>query len=112
MLRSGQYIPAFRWLTSAKILRYFETEEKKTIAESDDANVHDKSELPEQSSAGDDEDTSTIPLVELDKRLNSGADLQRVREALLQAGFAVGMNTTVKQENPMDHIPEYFRLWD
>ncbi|KAL2649541.1 hypothetical protein R1flu_017669 [Riccia fluitans] len=56
MLRSGQYIPAFRWLTSPKI--------------------------------------------------------SRVREALLQAGFAVGINTSVKQENPMDHILEYFRLWD
>ncbi|KAL2643883.1 hypothetical protein R1flu_011470 [Riccia fluitans] len=145
MLRSGQNIPAFRWLTSAKISRLraeriwracttpdsvevadvetiffgletparsFETEEKKTTAESDGPNVDDESELPGQSSAGDDEETSTIPLVELDKRLNSGADLQRVREALLQAGFAVGINTSVKQENPMEHIPEYFRLWD
>ncbi|KAL2609339.1 hypothetical protein R1flu_027912 [Riccia fluitans] len=112
MLRSGQYISAFRWLTSAKISRYFETEEKNTTAESDDLNVHEESELPAQSRAGDDEDASTIPLVELDKPLNSGADLHRVREALLQAGFAVGMNTTFKGENLMDHIPEYFRLWD
>ncbi|KAL2613580.1 hypothetical protein R1flu_025272 [Riccia fluitans] len=145
MLRSGQYIPAFRWLTSAKIsrlraeriwhacttpdsvevadvetiffgletpARYFETKEKKTTAESDGPNVDDESELPRQSSAGDDEETSTIPRVELDKCLNSGASLQRVREALLQAGFAVGINTSVKQENPMEHIPEYFRLWD
>ncbi|KAL2609818.1 hypothetical protein R1flu_028391 [Riccia fluitans] len=145
MLRSGQYIPAFRWLTSAKIsrlraeriwracttpdsvevadvetiffgletpARYFETKEKKTTTESDDANVHEESELPEQSTAGDDEDASRIPLVELDKPVNSGVVLHRVHEALLQAGFAVGMNTTVKEENPMDHILEYFRLWD
>ncbi|KAL2649806.1 hypothetical protein R1flu_017934 [Riccia fluitans] len=145
MLRSGQYIPAFRSLTSAKIsrlraeriwracttpdsvevadvetiifgletpARYFETEEKKTTPEGDDANVHEKSELPAQSTAGEDKDASTIPLVELDKPVNSGVDLHRVREALLQAGFAVGMKTKVKEENPMDHIPEYFRLWD
>ncbi|KAL2629371.1 hypothetical protein R1flu_014057 [Riccia fluitans] len=160
MLRSGQYIPAFRWLTSAKIsrlraeriwracttpqsvevadietiffgletpARYFETEEKKTAAETDGPNVDDETELqnktsaesddddnqlPGQSTASDDEDRSRIPVVELQKPVDSGVDLHRVRDALLQAGFAVGMNTTVKEDNPIDHIPEYFKLWD
>ncbi|KAL2607409.1 hypothetical protein R1flu_025982 [Riccia fluitans] len=62
---------------------------KRRRLQKDDANIHEESELPGQSRAGDDEDASTIPLVELDKPVNSGADLQRVREALLQAGFAV-----------------------
>ncbi|KAL2610822.1 hypothetical protein R1flu_022514 [Riccia fluitans] len=115
MLRSGQYIPAFRWLTTAKIsrlraerilrayttpdsvevpdvetiffgvetpARYFETQEKKTTAEDDNVNVHEESELPGQSRPMDDKDASTIPLVELDKPLNSGADLHTLRSTL------------------------------
>ncbi|KAL2629868.1 hypothetical protein R1flu_014554 [Riccia fluitans] len=145
MIRSGQYIPTFRWLTTAKIsrlraeriwracttpdtvevpdvetiffgvetpARYFETQEGKTIAKDDDANVHKDNELARQSRSADDEDASTIPVVELDKALNSGADVHTLREALLEAGFAVSMKTTVKEEKLMDHIPEYFRLWD
>ncbi|KAL2633809.1 hypothetical protein R1flu_005288 [Riccia fluitans] len=92
--------------------RYFETKEDKTTAEDDDVNVDEESELAGQSRPVDDEDASTIPLVELDKAVNSEADVHTLCEALLEAGFAVGMKTTVKEENPMDHIPEYFRLWD
>ncbi|KAL2621087.1 hypothetical protein R1flu_001292 [Riccia fluitans] len=112
-------------------MRYFETQEGKTTAQDEDANVHEDGELlgqdrqsrpgdedgelpgqDHQSGPADDEEASTILVIELDKGLDTRANLDRLREALLEAGFAVGMKTTVKEENPMDHIPEYFRLWD
>ncbi|KAL2632775.1 hypothetical protein R1flu_004254 [Riccia fluitans] len=81
MIRSGQYILGFRWLTTTKIsrlraewiwracttpdvvkvanietiffgvethARYFETQEGKTTAQDEDANVHEDGELPGQ----------------------------------------------------------------
>ncbi|KAL2607400.1 hypothetical protein R1flu_025973 [Riccia fluitans] len=51
----------------------------------------------------DDDAMSRIPIVDLDKNIDSGADLDRVRDTLLSAGFGVGINTSnnnVKQENP------------
>ncbi|KAL2643196.1 hypothetical protein R1flu_010783 [Riccia fluitans] len=65
-----------------------------------------------ESSPAHDEEALTIPVVELDKAVNSGADVEMLRHAVLEAGFAVSMKTTVKAENPMDHMPDYFRLWD
>ncbi|KAL2630824.1 hypothetical protein R1flu_015510 [Riccia fluitans] len=86
--------------------RYFEIQEGKTTAQDEDARQDCQSGL------ADDEEASTILIVELDKALDIGADVDRLHEVLLEAGFAVGMKTAVKEENPMDHIPVYFRLWD
>ncbi|KAL2621187.1 hypothetical protein R1flu_001392 [Riccia fluitans] len=163
MIRSGQYIPGFRWLTMAKIsrlraeriwhactspesvqfkvpdvepiffgvetaARYFKNQEEKTTTGNQDAKIDKDRELAGHSRPADDdrelaandcesrpahdEEASTILVVELDKAVNSGADVETLRHALLEAGFAVGMKTTVKAENPMDGMPEYFRLWD
>ncbi|KAL2623861.1 hypothetical protein R1flu_008106 [Riccia fluitans] len=121
MIRSGQYIPGFRWLTTAKIsrlrakriwhactspesvevldmeamffgvettARYFETQEQKTSARDQDANIDEDEDADDdgeltgndfQSRPAHDQQASTIP---------------------------------VKQQNPMDHLPEFFRLWD
>ncbi|KAL2633442.1 hypothetical protein R1flu_004921 [Riccia fluitans] len=159
MIRSGQYIPGFRWLTTAKIsklraewiwhactsphsievpnveaiffgvetpARYLETEEDKTSAGDEDAKIHEDRELARLSRPGDEDrelagqdresrpahDEETITVIKLEKPVNSGADIHTLREALLEDGFAVAMKTTMKEENPMDHIPDYFRLWD
>ncbi|KAL2651039.1 hypothetical protein R1flu_019167 [Riccia fluitans] len=126
MIRSGQYIPGFRWLTTAKIsrlrveriwhactspesvevpdietmffgvettARYFKTQEQKTSAGDQDADEDQDADKDGKLTGNDcqsrpahDQQASRTPIVELDE--------------------------AVKQENPMDHIPEYFRLWD
>ncbi|KAL3698956.1 hypothetical protein R1sor_016978 [Riccia sorocarpa] len=135
----GHYIPAFRWLTNAKIsrlrteriwracttpqsvempdvdhilfgiktpVRYFE--EPRTVKEE-----REESEPPAevQEDALPDEDENTpIPVINLERPEGSGADLERVQEALLHAGFAVGRKTSKEMENS-NVLPEYIRLW-
>ncbi|KAL2622157.1 hypothetical protein R1flu_002362 [Riccia fluitans] len=145
MIRSGQYISRFRWLTTAKIsrlraeriwractslesvevpnmeaiffgvetaARYFENQEEKTTTGNQDVKIDEERELAAHSRPADDdgqlaaddcesrsahdEKASTIPVIELDKAVNSGADVETLCDALLEAGFAVGMKTTVK----------------
>ncbi|KAL2644748.1 hypothetical protein R1flu_012335 [Riccia fluitans] len=131
MIRSGQYIPGFRWLTTAKIsrlraeriwractspksmevqdvevqdvevpdveaiffgvettARYFKTQEQKTSAGDQDANID------EDQDADDDGE-----LTRNDCQSRPGHDQQ-------------ASTIPVKQQNPMDHLPDYFRLWD
>ncbi|KAL2611589.1 hypothetical protein R1flu_023281 [Riccia fluitans] len=120
MIKSGQYIPGFRWLTTAKIsklraeriwhactspesvevpdmeamffgvettARYFKIEEQKTsVGQGSDTDEDQDAEKDGELTGTHDEQASRTIVVELDK----------------------GM----KEENPMDHLPEYFRLWD
>ncbi|KAL2644058.1 hypothetical protein R1flu_011645 [Riccia fluitans] len=121
MIRSGQYIPGFRWLTTAKIsrlkaeriwractspesvevpdmeaiflgvettARYFETQEQKTSAGDQDANIDE-----------DQDDDDDEELTENDFQSRLAHDQQ-------------ASTILVKEQNPMDHLPEYFRLWD
>ncbi|KAL2621262.1 hypothetical protein R1flu_001467 [Riccia fluitans] len=88
----------------------------------EDANIHEDRKLARLSRPGVEDrelarqdhesrpahDKERITILELEKPLNSGADVETLCHALLEARFAVGM----KEKNPMDHIPEYFRLWD
>ncbi|KAL2612288.1 hypothetical protein R1flu_023980 [Riccia fluitans] len=115
MIRSGQYIPGFRWLTTAKIPRLRAEWIWRACTTPDAVKVADVETIflelkllrgqDRLSGPADDEEASTIPVIELDKGLDTGADLDRLCEALLEAEFVVGMKTTVKEENPMDHIP-------
>ncbi|KAL2608155.1 hypothetical protein R1flu_026728 [Riccia fluitans] len=50
----------------------------------------------EKNGPADDHPTSNIPVVDLDKNTDGGADLHRVRDALLYAGFGVAMHTNKK----------------
>ncbi|KAL3685275.1 hypothetical protein R1sor_003297 [Riccia sorocarpa] len=58
----------------------------------------------------DKDENTPIPVVNLERPEGSGADLERVQEALLHAGFAVGRKPTKKMENS-NVLPEYIRLW-
>ncbi|KAL2653812.1 hypothetical protein R1flu_021940 [Riccia fluitans] len=50
----------------------------------------------EKNGPADDHPTSNIPVVDLDKNTDGGADLHRVRDALLYAGSGVAMHTNKK----------------
>ncbi|KAL3684031.1 hypothetical protein R1sor_002053 [Riccia sorocarpa] len=139
MFYSGHYMPAFRWLTNAKIsrlraeriwrvcttpqsiempdvdhilfgietpARYFE--EPRTVKEESEES-EPPTEVKEDALPDEDENTP-IPVVNLERPEGSGADLERVQEALLHAGFAVGRKTTKEMENS-NVLPEYIRLW-
>ncbi|KAL2641624.1 hypothetical protein R1flu_009211 [Riccia fluitans] len=57
---------------------------------------------------------SRIPIVELERNVDSGASLDRVRDSLLFAGFGVGMKTgkkDVKEEQATEDLPDYYSLW-
>ncbi|KAL3678752.1 hypothetical protein R1sor_021708 [Riccia sorocarpa] len=57
------------------------------------------------------EDEATpIPIVNLERTKGSGADLDRVQEALLGASFDVGRKTNEEMETSK-LLPEYIRLW-
>ncbi|KAL2633268.1 hypothetical protein R1flu_004747 [Riccia fluitans] len=62
----------------------------------------------------DDHPMSKIPIVDLDRDTYGGADLHRVRDALLYAGFGVAMHTSkdVKEERGIDNLNDYCQLWD
>ncbi|KAL2644354.1 hypothetical protein R1flu_011941 [Riccia fluitans] len=132
MIRSGQYILEFRWLTTAKIsrlrakriwractspesvevpdveamffgvettTRYFETQEQKMSAGDQDAD--------EDQDAKEDQDVDENgELTGNDCQSRPAHDQQASRTPVIE------LDEAVKQENPMDHIPEYFRLWD
>ncbi|KAL2653865.1 hypothetical protein R1flu_021993 [Riccia fluitans] len=69
----------------------------------------------EKNGPADDHPTSNIPVVDLDRNTDGGADLHRVRDALLYAGFGVAMHTNkkdVKEERGMDELSDYCQLWD
>ncbi|KAL2629692.1 hypothetical protein R1flu_014378 [Riccia fluitans] len=149
MITSGQYIPGFRWLTTAKIsklrakriwhactspesvevpdmeaiffgvktaTRYFENQEEKMTTGNQDAKIDEDRELGGHSRPADDdgelaaddcestpahdEEASTIPVVELDKAVNNGADLETLCHALLEAGFAVVPDDEQYNDNP------------
>ncbi|KAL3690356.1 hypothetical protein R1sor_016665 [Riccia sorocarpa] len=139
MFYSGQYMPSFRWLTSAKIsslraeriwrvcttpqavempdvdhilygiettARYFEP----PIAVKAES---DHSDLPTEA---DDEalpavhEDAPIPVINLEPKEGCGADLDRVQEALLAAGFAVERKTNKEMETSR-LLPDYIRLW-
>ncbi|KAL3691350.1 hypothetical protein R1sor_005001 [Riccia sorocarpa] len=139
MFYSGHYMPAFRWLTNSKIsrlraeriwrvcttpqsiempdvdhilfeietpARYFE--EPRTVKEESEES-EPPAEVQEDPLPDEDENTP-IPVVNLERPEGSGADLERVQEALLHAGFAVGRKTTKEMENS-NVLPEYIRLW-
>ncbi|KAL2635083.1 hypothetical protein R1flu_006562 [Riccia fluitans] len=58
---------------------------------------------------------SRNPIVNLDRNIDSGPDLDHVWDTLLYAGFGVGIHTSnndVKQEKPMENLPDYCHLWD
>ncbi|KAL3692535.1 hypothetical protein R1sor_006186 [Riccia sorocarpa] len=88
--------------------RYFKTQTaiKTEYDESDDAAEKEASDLP----VDDDETEQEIPIVNLERTQESGADLDRVQEALLNAGFAVGHTPEQKIEFKTT-LPEYIRLW-
>ncbi|KAL2611068.1 hypothetical protein R1flu_022760 [Riccia fluitans] len=57
---------------------------------------------------------SSFPIVELERNVDSGASLDRVRDSLLFAGFGVGMKTgkkDVKEEQATEDLPDYYSLW-
>ncbi|KAL3689945.1 hypothetical protein R1sor_016254 [Riccia sorocarpa] len=86
--------------------RYFEANKttKLEADESDPLSEIEESELPA------DDPNVDIPVVELERTADSGADLDRVQEALLEAGFAVGQKTNEEQRTSAD-LPDYIRLW-
>ncbi|KAL2608987.1 hypothetical protein R1flu_027560 [Riccia fluitans] len=81
-------------------------------------NNDDVKELPgkEHSDGPADEDAiSMIPIVDLNRNIDSSANLDRVWDTLLYAGFGVGIyrsNNDVKQEKSMENLLDYFHLWD
>ncbi|KAL2610473.1 hypothetical protein R1flu_029046 [Riccia fluitans] len=62
----------------------------------------------------DDDAMSSIPIVDLDRNIDSGADLDRLWDALLYARFGVRItsNNNVKEEKPMENLSDYCHLWD
>ncbi|KAL2622595.1 hypothetical protein R1flu_002800 [Riccia fluitans] len=147
MLRSGQYMAGFRWLTTARILhlraeriwractmpqsievrdvdnilfgidtptRYFQAGSEGSRKEEND-DVKELADKEHSDGPADDDAMSRIPIVDLDRNIDSGADLDHVRDTLLYAGFGVEINTSnndVKQEKPKDNLLDYCHLWD
>ncbi|KAL2634025.1 hypothetical protein R1flu_005504 [Riccia fluitans] len=141
MLRSGQFMAGFRWLTTTKIsrlraeriwractmpqsvevkdidnilfgidtpARYFQgaSEDSRKQLDEDVQRTEQKDEAVED---------SRIPIVDLERNVDSGASLDRVRDSLLFAGFKVGMktgNNDVKEEQATEDLPDYYNLWN
>ncbi|KAL2621264.1 hypothetical protein R1flu_001469 [Riccia fluitans] len=144
MLRSGKYMAGFRWLTRTKIsrlraeriwracttpqsvevkdvdnilfgintpARYFQAGSEGSSKQVD----HDVERIEQSDAAAEDNLMSRIPIVDLERNVDSGANLDRVRDSLLYVGFGVAMkrrNNDVKQEKAMDDLPDYCNLWD
>ncbi|KAL2611554.1 hypothetical protein R1flu_023246 [Riccia fluitans] len=143
MIKSGQYIPRFRWLTTAKIsklraeriwractspefvevpnveaiffgveivVRYFKWQDENTIPRNEDAKIEtqtQKTSVGRGSDADDDHDADKDgELTRNDPQSRPGHDQQASKMPIVE------LDEGVKQENPMDHLPEYFRLWD
>ncbi|KAL2641436.1 hypothetical protein R1flu_009023 [Riccia fluitans] len=147
MLRSGQYMAGFKWLTIARIswlraeriwracttpqsievrdvdnilfgidtpARYFQARSEGNRKEEND-DVKELAGKEHNDGPADNDAMSRIPIVDLDRNIDSGADLDCVRDTLLYTGFRVRINTSnndVKQEKPMDNLPDYCHLWD
>ncbi|KAL3680002.1 hypothetical protein R1sor_022958 [Riccia sorocarpa] len=90
--------------------RYFEPETAIKTEFDTDADLDD--EMHENKLTADDDDTD-INVVNLERQEESGADLERVQEALLSAGFAGDRNGKGKMHEKHDNetLPEYIRLW-
>ncbi|KAL2641727.1 hypothetical protein R1flu_009314 [Riccia fluitans] len=91
---------------------YFQTGSEGSHKEENEHHKQQANEGPEDSGGpANDDAMSRIPIVDLDRNIDSGADLDRVWDALLYARFGVGMmntsNNDVKQEKPMDELPDY-----
>ncbi|KAL2652763.1 hypothetical protein R1flu_020891 [Riccia fluitans] len=140
MLRSGQYMAGFRWLTTAKISRLrakriwracttpqsvevkdvdnilFGIDTPTRYFQDNEDRKHEANETAEEKNGpADDDRMSNIPIVDLDRNTDCGADLHRVRDALLYTGFGVVMQTNkkdVKQERAMEDLSDYCQLWD
>ncbi|KAL3688635.1 hypothetical protein R1sor_014944 [Riccia sorocarpa] len=123
----GEYMPGFRWLTSSKVspfraeliwractnpqsvevadvrniffgidtpARYFKTNTviKTKFDESEEAAEVEDTDLPAE------DEEAEIPVVNLERKEESGADLERVQEALLNVGFAAGRKLEEKND--------------
>ncbi|KAL3681883.1 hypothetical protein R1sor_024839 [Riccia sorocarpa] len=86
--------------------RYFEAP---TIVKAESNDSEPPVEVEEVALPAEDE-TTPIPLVNLERTEGSGADLEQVQEAVLDAGFAVDRKTTKEMESN-DVLSECIRLW-
>ncbi|KAL2650868.1 hypothetical protein R1flu_018996 [Riccia fluitans] len=94
--------------------RYFQAGSEDSRKEDND-DVRKLAGKEQSDGPADDDAMSRIPIVDLERNIDSSADLDRVRDTLLYTGFGVGINTSnndVKQEKPMDDLPDYCNLWD
>ncbi|KAL2635355.1 hypothetical protein R1flu_006834 [Riccia fluitans] len=94
--------------------RYFQAGSEGSHKEEND-DVKELAGKEHSDGPADDDAMSRIPIVDLDRNIDSGADLDHVQDTLLYAGFGVKINTNnndVKQEKPMDNLLDCCHLWD
>ncbi|KAL3687646.1 hypothetical protein R1sor_013955 [Riccia sorocarpa] len=90
--------------------RYFEAE---TAIKTELDGADDADDEMHQNELLADDDNADMPVVNLERQEENGADLERVQEALLSAGFAIERNSNDNANDKQNNksLPDYIRLW-
>ncbi|KAL2622069.1 hypothetical protein R1flu_002274 [Riccia fluitans] len=127
MIRSDQYIPGFRWLTTAKISKlraeriwractspkFVEVPNVEAIFFGVESAARYFKKQEENTTRANEDDFETEEQKTSAQRA-SDADKDEDADHDQQASRSVSLDEGMKQENPIDwdHLPEYFRLWN